>query len=101
MHAWDCRHYGECLNRHARVNGDFSCDDCPGCQSEPCHPDPAELAGCLALLIAIFHPDEYRILSQPPGAKVCLLRAWFDRVAEDYGRDPTAYRISVNGPEAT
>ncbi|WP_155325855.1 hypothetical protein [Desulfosarcina ovata] len=70
-----CRHYPSCLNRAARSNTDFDCTTCPRYRPAPYHATLADVAGSLALLIAMECPGQYRDLAGRPDFRIHLLRA--------------------------
>ena len=57
-----CRHYDRCLAEAARTDArTLPCPECPFKDDTGGKPDLSDLAGCLALLLAVFSPNGDRL----------------------------------------
>jgi hypothetical protein len=74
----DCQNYPECLSRAADTNTGLSCAACHKYQRKAYHPTIGDIAGCLALHLAIFHPDAYQQMAKQSEFKIWLLRSFME-----------------------
>ena len=68
----NCINYPFCLSEHARCNGDLNCTGCPNFWRVPSNTSPADLAGCVALAVAVVRPEVFRAMDPIDRPGACL-----------------------------
>jgi len=114
LERWpECKHYDECLDRHAIKNRKFGCQDCKRfVKAEPIQLEASDIEGCYALLGVVFgnggkihvmSGKSRKVKTQRSGILACLELAGEPMtpkaIAQEVGINPAAARKMLSKME--